>query len=73
MGRDLAMGQNLMGTFWEDYHLLKGLSGSWGVQRFDPLPFGDWVGSKRCHPWTFFWGRQNHCFWDEANLGVGQK
>ena len=34
----MAVGQNLMGTFWEDYHLLKGFLGSWGVRGFDPLP-----------------------------------
>ena len=37
-GDHLSMGQNLMGTFWEDYHLLKGFLGSWGVRGFDPLP-----------------------------------
>ena len=35
----MAVGQNLMGTFWEDYHLLKGFLGSSGVRGFDPLPY----------------------------------
>ena len=40
--KDVSMGQNLMGTFWEDYHLLKGFLGSWGVRGFDPLPCVLW-------------------------------
>ena len=37
----MAVGQNLLGTFWEDYHLLKGFFRVMGGTGFDSLPYVD--------------------------------
>ena len=41
-------------TFWEDYHLLKGFLGSWGVRGFDPLPYPESLFSIQYSYYVFF-------------------